>query len=76
VRIGWHIHHGIAARLGGKTAMGNWESRLKHHDLPENCVVFRCSTYFLLFFLYVYRSVSIKNHGWSKKIWGINMKKP
>ena len=74
----WHC-----GSAGGKTAMGpwegNWESRLKHHDLPENCVVFMCSTYLLMFFwffLYVYRSVSIKNDGWSKKIWGINMKKP
>lgn len=45
----------MALRLGwGKTAMGpwegNWESRLKHHDLPENCVVFMCSTYLLMFF--------------------------
>ena len=44
--------------LGGKTAMGPWahgretgDCRLKRHDLPENCVVFRCSTYLLMFLL-------------------------
>lgn len=82
VRIGWHIHHGIAARLG-KNSHGAMGGKLgKPFKTPwfawKLCCfhVFHIFVDVFWFFLYVYRSVSIKNDGWSKKIWGINMKKP